>query len=331
MDILGLGYVGIGTQRLEEWTGFATRLLGMQVADKSRFGAALRMDDRVQRLLLDEKLAEGRCFFGWEMRRREDLDVLVSRLEAAGFPARREPDSLAERRGIAALVSFNDPAGNRLEAFYGPRRAEHPFQPGRTISGFRTGSLGLGHAVLTVASMHEMLSFYRDVLGFKLSDYMLAPFSAYFLHVNPRHHSLALIGSGTNGVHHLMVEVCSLDDVGQGYDIAAVEQGRVAVTLGRHSNDFVTSFYARSPSGFLVEYGWGGRDIDPARWEAAEITSGPSLWGHERDWLSPEAREVARRMRMQAATDGLRAPVHVIPGTFRINTAEGTPFTVAER
>ena len=32
--------------------------------------------------------------------------------------------------------------------------------------------------------------------------------------------SLAFIGSGKNGIHHLMVELCYLDDVGQGYDIA---------------------------------------------------------------------------------------------------------------
>jgi hypothetical protein len=30
-----------------------------------------------------------------------------------------------------------------------------------------------------------------------------------------------------------MVKVCSLDDVGQGYDLAQLEEGRIAYTLGR--------------------------------------------------------------------------------------------------
>ena len=46
-------------------------------------------------------------------------------------------------------------------------------------------------------------------------DYIAKPFRAYFFHVNARHHSLALIETGKNGMHHLMVELFSLDDVGQ--------------------------------------------------------------------------------------------------------------------
>jgi hypothetical protein len=55
-----------------------------------------------------------------------------------------------------------------------------------------------------------------------------------------------------------MVELLSLDDVGQGYDIAGRDDA-VAYSLGRHSNDHMMSFYATSPSGFFVEYGWGAR------------------------------------------------------------------------
>ena len=80
--------------------------------------------------------------------------------------------------------------------------------------------------------------FYRDTLGFKLSDFALKPFVAYFFHVNPRHHSLAIVETGKNMVHHMMMELYSLDDVGQGYDIAQGEAGRVATTLGRHTSDF---------------------------------------------------------------------------------------------
>ena len=143
-----------------------------------------------------------------------------------------------------------------------------------------------------------MLPFYTEILNFKLTDYFTKPFSAYFFHLNPRHHSLAFIGSGKNGIHHLMVELCYLDDVGQGYDIALRKPEMIGTTLGRHVNDHVTSFYSWSPSKFLVEYGWGGRTIEPATWTPEERTEGPSLWGHDRKWLSPEAlRTIARPAR----------------------------------
>jgi hypothetical protein len=80
----------------------------------------------------------------------------------------------------------------------------------------------------------------------------------------------------------------------------------------------MTSFYARTPSAFMVECGWGGREVDPATWQPFEMTHGPSLWGHERVWLPPADREVAREMRMRAAAEGVRAPVQVMSGNYNL-------------
>ena len=80
----------------------------------------------------------------------------------------------------------------------------------------------------------------------------------------------------------------------------------------------MTSFYAKTPSSFMIECGWGGREIDPATWQPVEMHDGPSLWGHERVWLPPEDRVVAREMRMRAAASGLRAPVQVMEGNYKL-------------
>jgi Glyoxalase/Bleomycin resistance protein/Dioxygenase superfamily len=146
----------------------------------------------------------------------------------------------------------------------------------------------------------------------------LRPYRLYFLHVNPRHHSIAFAATGKNAVHHMMLELFSFDDVGQGYDLACGEDGRLAVTLGRHCGDFVTSFYTWNPSGFMIEYGWGARDIDPQTWQAAERLEGPSIWGHDRLWLTPELRKEAREMRLANAERGLRRPVQVLPGNHEV-------------
>ena len=276
------------------------------------------MDDRKQRIVIDRSMPEGARFFGWEVADAAALDQLAARLEQAEVDVVAEPQTLADARRVRGLISFRDPAGNRLEAFYGAEIDDTPFSPGRSISGFRTGPLGLGHAVLTVENIDAVMPFYVDVLGFGLSDYMQKPFRAYFFHINARHHSLALIETGRNGMHHLMVELFSLDDVGQSYDVALSQPERVSVTLGRHTNDLMTSFYAKTPSSFMIECGWGGREIDPSNWQAFELQDGPSLWGHERVWLPPADREVAREMRMRAAAAGLRAPVQVMDGNYKL-------------
>jgi 2,3-dihydroxybiphenyl 1,2-dioxygenase len=318
MPLQALGYAGFGSSSLDDWRQFGTGLVGLQAVERSASLLAFRMDDRKQRIVIDRSLPEGARFFGWEVADAAALDALAARLEAAEVDVATEPQTLADARRVRGLISFHDPAGNRLEAFYGAEIDDAPFCPGRSISGFRTGPLGLGHAVLTVENIDAVMPFYVDLLGFGLSDYMQKPFRAYFFHINARHHSLALIETGRNGMHHLMVELFSLDDVGQSYDVAMSEQGRVSVTLGRHTNDFMTSFYAKSPSSFMIECGWGGREIDPANWQPAEMHEGPSLWGHERVWLPTADREVAREMRMRAAAAGLRAPVQVMDGNYKL-------------
>lgn len=322
MSIQALGYVGIVAKSPEDWAGFGTRLLGLQLAERSAAQLVFRMDDRRQRLVVTPGERDGARFFGWEVADAAALQALAARLEDAGVAVAWGDAGLAAQRRVAGLVVTQDPAGNRLEIVHGAERTEAAFAPGRCISGFRTGALGMGHAVLMVERMAPMLAFYRDLLGFKVSDTVANPFTAYFFHVNARHHSLALIETGAAGLHHLMVELFNLDDVGQGYDLAQLEEGRVATTLGRHTNDFMTSFYVRTPGGFMVEYGWGGRAVDPATWQVVEMTSGPSLWGHERNWGSPELRAEAQRLKLKAAADGERAAVQVLPGNHAVMQGE---------
>jgi len=325
MGLNSLGYFGVRARNLDDWTSFGEKFLGLQLIDRSIKTLTFRMDDRRQRIVVHEDgVNDGSraAFMGWEVADSGALGDLATTLEAARVHVERASRATAEERRVKDLIAFEDPVGNRLEAFYGAEVASDPFTPGRAISGFRTGPLGMGHVVLNVESIDRLLPFYTETLGFELSDFTLRPFKAYFFHLNPRHHSFAMVETGKSSIHHLMMELYMLDDVGQAYDLAQGEDGRIATTLGRHSNDFMTSFYANSPSGFFVEYGWGGRSIDPKAWTPVEMTCGPSLWGHDRTWLSPEGRAQARALRLRAAEEGMREPVQVVEGNYTL--APGT-------
>ncbi|MFK7751747.1 MAG: VOC family protein [Sedimentitalea sp.] len=310
MTLTSLGYIGIQSSQTEDWTEFATGLLGMQTVDAGGSVRAFRMDDRKQRLIVSDQDTDGLAFLGWEVAHPADLDALAAKLDRAHVHVTLEPQTLADQRHVGRLISFHDPAGHRVEVFCDPQIASDPFQPGRPISGFKTGPMGMGHAVMHVEDVDLLVPFYRDLLGFHVSDYGVTPYKLYFFHLNARHHSFAMVGSGLRGLHHFMVELNSLDDVGQGYDLAQDQPDRVAYSLGRHTNDHMTSFYANSPSGFFVEYGWGGREIDPETWTPHETFEGPSYWGHDRFYLpeGSETREKLKDMRLEAAQKGLRAP-----------------------
>ncbi|MFJ1470018.1 VOC family protein [Massilia orientalis] len=314
MSVISLGYVGISTSRLTEWTDFGTKFLGLQIADRSARTLSFRMDDLSQRFQFEDGADGVIQHIGWEVANATALQAMAARLEGAGVRVQRGSAALAEQRRVRELIWMCDPAGNRVELYWGAEKADSPFQPGRNIAGFRTGPLGIGHVVLTCERMESVLPFYTELLGFGVSDYVLAPFKAYFLHVNRRHHSLALIENGRRGFHHLMMELMQFDDVGHAHDLAQLRKADIAVTLGRHSNDHMTSFYVRTPSEFMIEYGWGGLIIEPATWQAVELTDGPSIWGHNRNWLSKEANAVLRAQLQDNADRGLRQPVNVLPG-----------------
>ena len=101
-----------------------------------------------------------------------------------------------------------------------------------------------------------------------------------FLGCCPRHHSLALAPMNpAAGIVHLMIEVATLDDVGRALDRCIRRKATISSTLGRHANDLMVSFYVRTPGGFDIEYGTGGRVVDDSTWISRESTA-VSLWGH---------------------------------------------------
>ena len=81
MSLQTLGYIGLRTKNLEDWTAYAERFLGMQLVDKSRGTASFRMDDKKQRLVVHEDAGDAPGFFGWEVADAAALDAYAANLE----------------------------------------------------------------------------------------------------------------------------------------------------------------------------------------------------------------------------------------------------------
>jgi 2,3-dihydroxybiphenyl 1,2-dioxygenase len=146
------------------------------------------------------------------------------------------------------------------------------------------GVQGLGHVVVSSTDAERSRRFYSDLLGFRLSDKVVCevyghPVDISFFHGSPRHHTVAFGGPQRKRIHHFLLEVASMDDVGLAYDRALRAGVRIVLTLGRHPNDRMFSFYAKTPSGFEFEYGWGARTVDDATWEPRTYDH-ISEWGH---------------------------------------------------
>ena len=54
----------------------------------------------------------------------------------------------------------------------------------------------------------------------------------------------------------------------------------ISSSFGKHSNDFMLSFYVQTPGGFDLEFGCGGLQPDWKTWVPTHSLI-PDLWGHQ--------------------------------------------------
>ncbi|MCZ7562626.1 MAG: VOC family protein [Burkholderiales bacterium] len=292
-----LGYLGIEVSDVPEWERFATDLLGLASNGADPDGTLyLRMDENHHRFALHHGERDDLAYAGWEAPDEASLRAIAARLESQGVAVRWASAAEARQRRVVGLVKLCDPSGVATELYCGPLvEAERPFRSPRALGGFEAGGLGLGHIVLSVDDYEASLRFYRDGLGLLLSDYLdleMGPAESTrvaFFHCGPRHHSIAIAQfPAAKRLHHFMLQVREMDDVGNTYDLCQDRRVPIASTLGRHTMDHTLSFYMQTPSGFQVEYGHGGREIDDDVWQV-QLHRSPSVWGHR----PPEAAATA--------------------------------------
>ena len=297
-EINSLGYVGLGVSDLEQWQRFATEILGMQVGQRDAQGISLRMDEHQQRIFLEEDSRDDLLVAGWELKTERALEEYVAELRDKGVEVGALPAELLQRRKVEKAYACLDPNGFTHEFYFGAHvaRLQESFRSRVLKSRFVCGELGVGH-ILPFAKAgkgEQTVSFYKDVLKLRVSDYIREEImpgllvNATFFHcASGRHHSIATAENpmATKTLNHIMFQVEDIDDDGLAYDRTVAAGIPVALELGHHPNDRMFSFYARTPSGFNFEIGWGGVVIDEASWEVCSYSQ-MSDWGHKRNQLA---------------------------------------------
>ena len=292
-DLKSLGYITISTNDIERWRHFAFGVLGFaQGKGPDPSALYLRMDERAARMIVVPGDTERVITVGWEVRDRAALQRVKATLDGAGVPFKQLSQEEADARRVEEAITFEDPAGITLEVFHG---AVLDHSPVITPFGakFITGDQGMGHIVVPASDPNGLFDFYTEVLGFRSRGAFrvptppeFGPIRVRFLGINERHHSLAIcpaMHQRDPGVVHIMVEVDTLDAVGQALDRINAEGIQLSSTLGRHTNDKMVSFYVRTPGDWDIEFGTEGMRVDETYYTAEEITA-DSYWGHQ--WVS---------------------------------------------
>jgi catechol 2,3-dioxygenase-like lactoylglutathione lyase family enzyme len=215
----------------------------------------------------------------WGVERADELDALAQRIGA----------KTRVTRGGDGSVRFFDPAGFGV-ALVETRRRPLPVEeipvntPERrsridAVGPFykRARPRRIGHIVVQVPDIAAVESFYRDTLGFWLSDRY--PGRGVFLRGRAAadHHQLFLLQSPDSRphFHHLAFEVHDVHEVFGG-GLAFSEHGwETHIGPGRHVISSCYFWYFKNPCGGSVEY-FADMDSLSAAWQPREMPQSPA-------------------------------------------------------
>lgn len=255
--------VELGTPDLSASVDFYTRVWGLDVvaeAEDKVFLAATGDDFHVLELKQRDRAELRKITF--RARSAEDLKSLFSKTVAAGCVVLREPGAADAPSGGERFV-IREPQGSVLEFVHGDRQRQGAIVANRPYR--------LAHVNINSAQIEALTAFYRDVLGFRLTDRskLMA-----FLCCNADHHAVVLAEAPANGLNHVAFLMPDLESVMRGSG-QVVDQGfPIGWGVGRHGPGDNVFAYFVDPTGVVIEYTAEVLQVDDSY-----RVRGPEEWG----------------------------------------------------
>jgi len=268
-------YVGYGVTDLAAETAFYEQIWGLDRVpsddDMAWFKTQGHDEHHVVRLRAAEENRIDVIAFATET--RADVDALAARVEAAGGRIVHPPRDLATPGGGYGFRFFS-PDGLQFEISSDVARGTR-----RDLQRWDGVPLKISHIVLHSPDHQALVTWFCDVLGFRVSDW-LGDFMC-FLRCNSAHHRIAIL-PGPACLNHVAYDMLGFDDVMRG--IHRLKQNGVDIGWGpgRHTAGNNTFSYFVTPNGFVAEYTSDLEDVDFDAHEAKVHVPAPMVmdqWG----------------------------------------------------
>jgi len=178
-------------------------------------------------------------------------------------------------------VGFLDPDGHRF--VFGLPVAAPATSPAAALPA------RLQHVVVASTNAERMLSFYHDIVGFRLSDRVLdaeGSLRTCFLRTDYEHHSLAIFQADTNRLDHHCYESADWNSIRDWGDHFASIRLPVVWGPGRHGPGNNLFVFVHDPDGNWIEISAELERVTPDRPVGA--------WPHEERTLNSWGRGVMR-------------------------------------
>ncbi|WP_199677328.1 VOC family protein [Lysinibacillus yapensis] len=301
-EIAKLGYVALVSSDLEKSLVFFKEVIGLEETEVIDGVHYLRAWGDFQHHTLSIEQGERGYVrhIGWRTKSKEDVHLFKEVLENKGVHVENVP--AWETPGIGEAIRFKVPSGHTFEFYYDvkkPKAQEHRRSVLKNQT-YKAWAKGISPRRIDHVNLHTSedwqvtYTFFQEVLGFKLREYLKKDESSQILagwmSVTPLVHDVALVSRQKDEIptnarlHHLSYWVDDSQDVLRAADICR-EHDLPFCGPGKHSISQALYLYVSDPgSGCTVEIFTGGYlifepDWEPVAWNESERAFGNTYWG----------------------------------------------------
>ena len=286
MAITRIAHVELFTEDLDRAVDFYVNVLGFVETETDERRAYLRcIEDRHHHALVLTKADHNGCgHISFRVGEESDIDELADVFRASGRSILTIEDE--EERGQGRAIRVADPFGFPLEFFHSMDSADRT-----TRTHGNTGPSRIDHVNLRVPTpVDDAVAFYRDKLGFHVSEFAENPDGSMFgawMHRKQTTHDVAWVQGPGTFIHHAGFYVPESNDVLAIADRMAARrmQHQIEFGPGRHGITNAFFSYLRDPDGNRIEiysgdYLIADPDWEPIRWTHEEFeATGRLAWG----------------------------------------------------
>jgi catechol-2,3-dioxygenase len=242
IQVRRLGHATLATPDIDRQVDYYGRVLGFGVIERSKDRAFLASKQGLEAIELIRGEPGELKRLSFQIAPGSDLGDVVKELQKHGIKCERRKGISP---GVAEAVTFEDPKGTPVDLY-----AEYKFAA-RDDTPSIFNILKLGHVAYRVLDVQQVVKFYCDVLGFRVSDWRGDYF--VFMRCNTDHHTLNFIVDEKPQLHHIAFEVLDWAEIHRAVDSLAHNKIHLVWGPGRHVIGHNVATYHRNADLVRVE------------------------------------------------------------------------------
>ncbi|MFL6935287.1 MAG: VOC family protein [Xanthobacteraceae bacterium] len=243
VQVRRLGHATLTTPDLDRAVDYYTQVIGLTVVARERERAFLASRHGLEAIALEYGPPNALARLSFQVAPGSHLASVAHELAQHGIKSERRSGISP---GIAEAIVFADPKGTLIEIFSDYAFAAEDRTPAGIVP------LKLGHVAYRVKDVQQVVAFYTDVLGFRVSDWRDDTFA--FLRCSPDHHSVNFVFDETPQLHHIAFEVKDWPEIQRAAEWLAKNDIPLVWGPGRHIIGHNIAIYHRNPDKVRVEF-----------------------------------------------------------------------------